>query len=105
MDAEIAGTMTFQGEVWLYVAPKASWHFVTVPKESSERIRFFAPQTGRGWGSVRVAVTIGSSNWQTSVFPDKKTGCYFLPIKKVVRDAEQITEGSIIRCEISIASV
>ena len=36
--------------------------------------------------------TIGSTTWQTSVFPDSKTGCYVLPVKKSVRQAEDIDD-------------
>jgi hypothetical protein len=46
----------------------------------------------RGFGSVRVTVQVGSSRWQTSLFP-QKAGGWFLPIKKPVRLAEGLEEG------------
>lgn len=46
----------------------------------------------RGFGSVKVTVTLGSSIWQTSLFPNKD-GSWFLPIKKPVRVAESLVEG------------
>ena len=45
----------------------------------------------RGFGSVKVAVRVGTSAWQTSVFPSQ--GKWFLPIKKPVRLAEGLIEG------------
>jgi hypothetical protein len=35
----------------------------------------------RGFGSVRVEVTLDDVTWRTSVFPSKSTGGYFLPVK------------------------
>ena len=46
----------------------------------------------RGFGSVKVTVTLGKSRWQTSLFP-QKTGGWFLPIKKPVRLAESLAKG------------
>ena len=45
-----------------------------------------------GFGSVRVAVTIGSTTWKTSLFPSKE-GAYLLPIKAEVRKKERIAAG------------
>jgi hypothetical protein len=46
----------------------------------------------RGFGSVKVAVRIGGSNWSTSVFPQKEGG-WFLPVKKAICRAEGIAAG------------
>lgn len=85
----------FRAEVWLYKA-EAAWHFVTLPKELSKEIKFFAALPKRGWGSVRVKVTIGDTSWATSIFPDSKSGCYLLPLKADVRKKEKIAEGKTI---------
>ena len=42
----------------------------------------------RGFGSVRVRATIGSSTWTTSIFPASQAG-YVLPVKRPVRVAEE----------------
>ena len=47
----------------------------------------------RGFGSVKVNATIGASRWSTSVFPQKQGG-WFLPVKKAICRAEELTEGS-----------
>jgi hypothetical protein len=38
-------------------------------------------------------VTIGSSRWRTSIFPDKQRATYVLPVKKAVRAAEGLAHG------------
>lgn len=84
--------LRFEAEIRRYPG-NAAWHFITVPIEISEEIRARTDGNRRGFGSVRVAVEIGSSRWDTSVFPEKLTGCYFLPVKKPVRRAEQLEDG------------
>jgi hypothetical protein len=74
----------FDAEIWLWKGP-AAWHFVTVPEELADTIRvagFLAP---RGWGMVRVKASCGDISWETSVFPDRNSGSYLLPIKAEVR--------------------
>jgi hypothetical protein len=46
----------------------------------------------RGFGSVRVQVTVGASRWSTSVFP-QKSGGWFLPVKKAICRAEGLASG------------
>ena len=60
--------------------------------EVSEEVRLVAGEP-RGFGSVRVHVRAGASEWDTSVFPDAESGCFVLPVKKAVRNAERIEEG------------
>ena len=81
----------FGAELWEWES-RAAWFFVTVPPDESEDIREMAPDD-RGFGSVRVEVLIGQSRWRTSVFPDKDSGCFVLPVKKAVRVAEGIEPG------------
>lgn len=89
----------FEAELWLYPGVKAAWHFVTVPSDVSHSLRFFAGRT-KGFGSIRVRARIGDSHWQTSVFPDKKTGCYFLPVKADVRRAQSISVADLVSVEL-----
>ncbi len=81
-------TFTFSAELWEWEG-KAAWFFVTLPIELSAEIRE-VPRMPRGFGSVRVSVTIGGSTWQTSIFPDSKAKSYILPVKKAIRVAEGI---------------
>lgn len=43
-----------------------------------------------GWGSVRVRAVLGGSAWDTSIFPDAKSGTYLLPLKASIRAKEGV---------------
>ena len=83
----------FEAEVWLYEGD-AAWHFITVPADVSDEIEAHTTEKRRGFGSVRVHVTIGATTWSTSVFPDSKRGAYVLPVKAEVRRREGLSAGS-----------
>lgn len=77
--------------VWLWNAENGiSWHFVTLSKKDSEEIKEKYGKGRRGFGSIRVEVIIGETTWKTSIFPEKTSGRYILPIKAAVRKAEDI---------------
>ncbi len=83
----------FRAELWEWKA-QGGWFFLTLPEELSDGIRARTDRgLRRGFGSVRVEVTIGGSTWRTSVFPDSASGSYVLPVKKPVRTAEGIEPG------------
>lgn len=83
----------FDAELWLWDARQNdSWTFVSLPAEASVEIREIAGVVPRGFGSVRVTVTIGTTTWKTSIFPGSN-GQYVLPIKKAVRAAEGLELG------------
>jgi len=88
--------ITFDAELWLWDARRGeSWTFVSLPAEESEDIRELAAGPRRGFGSVRVRVTLGASVWKTSIFPDAARGAYVLPIKRAVRQAEDLEVGDV----------
>lgn len=80
-------------KLWLYKGDKVSWHLITIPVDDSRQIKFFTSDLQRGWGAVPVNVTIGNTKWKTSIFPDKKSATYILPVKAEIRKKEQIKEG------------
>lgn len=81
--------MRFTAELWEH--SPGGWCFVSLPEDLSELLRAeTGPRTG--FGSVRVEVTVGGSTWRTSVFPAKE-GYYVLPVKKPVRQAEDLEPG------------
>lgn len=83
---------TFDAELWPWEANESgSWVFLTVPPDVDEEIRLTSGPP-RGFGSVRVEVTIGSSTWRTSVFPSAERG-FVLPVKKDVRRREGLELG------------
>lgn len=95
--------VTFDAELWIWDARRSeTWTFVTLPVEPSEDIRELADGPRRGFGSVRVRVTLGSSTWTTSIFPDKGSGSYVLPVKRAVRNAEGLDVGDIATVTVEI---
>lgn len=93
---------SFAAQLWIWDARKSdSWTFVTLPQEHSDDLRARTGPRG-GFGSIPVRVTIGGSTWRTSVFPDKQSGCFVLPIKSAVRKAETISAGDTV--EISLTA-
>ena len=83
----------FDGEVFRWAArDDSAWFFTAVPPELSAEIREI-PRPYRGFGSVRVRARIGGTQWSTSIFPSSDSGSYVLPLKKSVRDAEDLADG------------
>ncbi len=80
----------FVGEVIHWRGP-APWFFVPMPAAQSERIQERANEFTYGWGVIPVLVTIGETEFETSLFP--KDGHYLVPVRAAVRRAEQIDEG------------
>jgi hypothetical protein len=77
--------------LWRYKA-HAAWHFLTIGKKKAAEIKELYGHERRGWGSLPVTVTLGSSTWKTSIFPTTE-GEYILPVKKSVRANEGIGDG------------
>ncbi|MET9317748.1 DUF1905 domain-containing protein [Kribbella sp. NPDC003505] len=91
----------FTAPLWQYPG-EGSWYFVTVPEEISDDIAALTAGRRKGFGSVRVSVTVGTSRWQTSIFPTK-SGTYVLPVKKPIRTTENLTEGTPVETELELA--
>ncbi len=70
-----------------------SWYFATLPQELSDEVRALTRGMKGGFGSVKVQVRIGATEWSTSLFPSSAGGEYVLPIKRAVRDAEGLDDG------------
>ncbi|MCA1440834.1 DUF1905 domain-containing protein [Ensifer sp. IC4062] len=85
-----------EAELWLYPG-KGGWHFVTLPTEVARQIRFTAEPKKRGWGSEAVIARIGKTEWMTSIFPDKASGSFLLPVKAEVRRRENLATGETVR--------
>jgi hypothetical protein len=87
--------VVFDAELWVWDARRAdSWTFVSLPVEASEEIQDLAHEP-RGFGSLRVRVTIGETTWTTSIFPDSARRSYALPVKRAVRKAEALEAGDV----------
>ena len=90
-------------EVWLYPG-MAGWHFVTIPPNVSAEIKARFAKQRVGWGSISVTVTLGKTVWKTSIFPDKKSGGYLLPLKANIRKKEGIEAGKTIKFTLTIGT-
>lgn len=90
---------SFKAKLWVWPGDKAAWRFVTVPKAESENIKKKI-KLKRGFGSIRVHVKVGKSTWDTSIFPDSKSGTYLLPVKASVRRAEALEDGELMRVSV-----
>ncbi len=88
-------------EVWLYPGV-AGWHFVSVPKKEATQIKEWWGKRKRGWGTIPIVATLGGSVWKTSLFPDKKSGGYLVPIRANIRKKEQVEAGKKVSWSIEI---
>ena len=91
----------FQANLWEWQG-KGAWCFITLPPEYYNEIKSVGSSYKKGFGSVRVEVIVGSSTWNTSVFPDTKSKSYILPMKKEIRKAEKLEVGSAVQVLLKI---
>ncbi len=89
-------------KVFLYPGETANWHFLPITKKIGQEIREEYGKSKRGFGAVKVEVTIGQTSWLTSMFPDKYSGSYILPLKVQVRKKEDIEAGDKIKFTIKL---
>lgn len=93
---------TVRTKVWRYKGA-GGWHFANLSRPHSERIKAHFGSKAGGWGSIRVHVRIGTTEWDTSLFPDRRSKTYLFAIKAAVRKAEDVSEGDTITAHIRIA--
>jgi len=84
----------FSAELWQYDGPGA-WYFVSLPPDLADDIRAKFGAEAAGFGSIKVEAAVRSTQWSTSLFPDKTRGTYLLPVKKSVRAAENLENGDV----------
>ncbi len=97
----IKSTYKIRASVWRYEG-FGGWHFVNIPAKQSTMIRALYSVAARPFGSIPVLVTIGKTEWKTSLFPDKKSNSYLLAIKADVRKKENIENGDTIAVKVQI---
>lgn len=99
-------TFDFEAPLWEWDARRTEhWTFVSVPDDASDEILERAGAFARGFGSLRVEVTVGGTTWRTSIFPDSKARAYSLPVKKAVRKAEGLAVGEPVRVRLRVLDV
>ncbi|WP_277208840.1 DUF1905 domain-containing protein [Isoptericola croceus] len=97
--------LTFTAPLWRWDARQDdAWWFVTVPPDESDLLADL-PLPPRGFGSIRVHVTVGATTWRTSVFPSKDQNGYVLPMKKAVRRAEGLDADAPVRVTLETIDV
>jgi hypothetical protein len=80
----------------------AAWYFAYLDKKQAEVIKKKHQPKKRGFGSIRVKVTLGKTTWDTSIFPDRHSGSFVLPLKSAVRRAEGVDAGDTVSFTLEI---
>lgn len=86
--------------------PAGTWFFVSVTGAAAEALDATALmhrlEHGRrsGFGSVRLTIRIGATQWQTSAFPMRERG-WAIPVSAKVRKAEALGEGDRVAIELA----
>ena len=94
--------ITLTGPLKMWSNDEGRMHFMSVPAELSGEIRAHAMLVRRGFGSVKVEVTLDAITWRTSVFPSKDTGGYFLPVKMDVVRKAALAAGDEVTVELDL---
>ena len=93
----------FTAPLWIWDASgEGSWHFVSLPDEAADEIKAITDGARRGFGSVRVEVTVGPTTWRTSIFPSNQSDTFVLPVKKTVRTRAGVEEGDEIHVDLML---
>ncbi len=93
--------MEFDSPLWLWHARRTdAWTFVSLPTDLADEVLDLVGDSTRGFGSVRVEVTVGGTTWRTSIFPSTDT--YVLPVKKAVRRAEHLDVGDVVHVGLAL---
>jgi hypothetical protein len=79
--------LEFVGKIIYWRGP-SPWFYVVVPPEESDAIKAISNSVTYGWGVIPVTVTIGETQFTTSLFP--RDGLYLVPLKVIVRKAESL---------------
>lgn len=96
-------TYEFDAQLWLWEARTAdSWTFLGLPPEIADEVLELAGPYARGFGSLRVEVTLGGTVWRTSIFPDNRARTYVLPVKRAVRRAEGVAAGDTVHVRLAL---
>ena len=94
--------ISFTGPLKIWTFADGTSHFMSVPKELADEIRAHSMIARRGFGSVKVEVTVEDFTWRTSIFPSKDSGGYFLPVKVEVLRKTGIVPGDEVTVELEL---
>jgi hypothetical protein len=89
----------FEGVVFTWRGP-SPFHFVAVPEDVCTDLQAVAALVSYGWGMVPARVSVGSSTWETSLWP--KDGGYLVPLRDQIRTAERISIDDVVRVRLAV---
>ncbi len=98
-------TYRFQAELYLWEARTDSWVFANLPEDIADEIEDAQHGPRRGFGAVKVEVSVGDSTWRTSIFPSKEAGTFVLPVKRAVLKAQALKPGDKPQFELELVPV
>ncbi len=91
--------LTFTGTIIFWRGP-SPFFYVAVPPDLSAEIKAISNLVTYGWGVIPVHARIGSTGFDTSLFP--KDGLYLVPLKVRVRKAEGLDLGDEVTVHLEI---
>ncbi len=91
----------FSAQLWVIDRP-GGWHFITIPDEISREIRSIYSEVRPGVSSISSTISVGRTNWKTSIFYDNTFKAYLLPIKGEVRKKEKLSIGDTIEVKLKL---
>lgn len=101
-------TVTTTMWIWNSNDGASAWHFLTISGQAADDIHATALMRRmeggpkRGWGSLKVRAAIGDTQWDTSIFPDKASGGWLLPVKAAVRKAQGLVVGDAVTVTVAL---
>lgn len=91
--------LEFSGEIWYWRGP-SPYHFVSLPADEAAEVKEIAKDVTYGWGMIPVSATVGATTFTTAMFA--KHGTYVVPLKDVVRRAEDLDVGDTITVSLTV---
>lgn len=95
----------FSAELFRSGTGPGTWVMLAVPFEQADAIDDVSQGSQHGFGSVRVEVSIGTTTWRTSLFPDSRRQSFIMGVKQSVRRAEGIDAGDVVDVEVTLVDV
>ncbi|MFA4975189.1 MAG: DUF1905 domain-containing protein [Candidatus Paceibacterota bacterium] len=106
---KIRRTFKFKSKVivWAYGTDRenvdSAWRFARVSEKISAEIKEMQKgKLRRGWGAIYVKAKVKKSEWVTSIFPDRYSPTYILPLKKQIRFEENLYDNLNIKVTIGV---
>lgn len=91
---------TFKNVVWKDPV-SAGWYFIDLDDVLSHKIKELPDKKVSKLGLLKAVATIGSTSWETTLFPTKK-GNYVMSIVKNIRRKERIEDKDMLEVKIEI---